>query len=199
MVQVRHQRFAGRQHLVRPRHQIVDQTQVAAQLVGQDVHRRLEDAGDGRDRARLAPQPVDLPGNDMKYCIMAMPPLRNDRLCSSVIGSPTRPDRFGDTRQPDVVQKAGRVLDQLIVLVRLHERVVLGRLEVLEAHVGRHVDTGHAVVPQADALGQAGPDVDHVGHDGIPVEVGGTLAGRVKRLRVVVRQFLAACSPHTSR
>ena len=43
-------------------HQVVDQPQVAAQLVGEDVQRCLEDAGDGRHRARFLSQPTDLCG-----------------------------------------------------------------------------------------------------------------------------------------
>ena len=58
-----------------------------------------------------------------------------------------------DPRQPDVQQEAGRVFDQLIVLVGPHEGVLLGRLAVLKTRVGRDVDAGNAVIAQAHRVG----------------------------------------------
>ena len=126
-----------------------------------------------------------------KYCIIAMPPLTNERLLSYDVGSPDRRTAVAHARQPDVVEEAGRVVDQRVVLVGPHEGLLRRRLAVLEARVGGHVDARDAVVLQADRLGQPGPDVDHVGDDGVPVEIGGALPGGGKGLFVVVRHLLA--------
>lgn len=58
--QVGHQCLAGGKHLVRLGVQVHDHAEIAAQLVGQDVQRSLEDAGQGRDRPRLVPEQVRL-------------------------------------------------------------------------------------------------------------------------------------------
>ena len=120
-----------------------------------------------------------------------MPPLSNDRLCSCGDRLARLAHFRGNPRQPDVQQEAGRVLDQLVVLVGPHEGLLLGRLAVLKARVGGNVDAGDAVVLQADRLRQAGPHVDHVRHHGVPIEIGGALARGGERLVVVVGQLLA--------
>ena len=53
--------FARGFNLVSPLEEVLDEPQVAPQLVGDDVHRRLEHPGDGRDRARFRAQPGNLP------------------------------------------------------------------------------------------------------------------------------------------
>ena len=100
-------------------------------------------------------------------------------------------DLGGDARQPDVVEEAGRVVDQRVVFVGAHEGLVLGRLDVVEAGGVRDVDAGDAVVAQPDGLRQAGPDIDHVRHDGVPVEILGGLDGRLEGLVVIVGDLLA--------
>ena len=93
-------------------------------------------------------------------------------------------------RQPDIVEEGGGVVDQRVVLVRLHEGLVLRRFQILESRVGRHVESRHAVVAQPDGLGESGPDVDHVGDHGVPVEVGRAAADRLEGLAVVVGHLL---------
>ena len=100
-------------------------------------------------------------------------------------------DGSGHAGQPDVQQEAGRVRDQGVVLLRLHVGVVLRRLAVLEAGVGGDVDAGNAVILQPDRLRQAGPDVYHVRHDGVPIELGRALPRRGEGQFVVVGHLLA--------
>ena len=119
-----------------------------------------------------------------------MPPLRNDRLLRIGRRLADRAHVGRHPRQPDVEQVAGRVGDQQVVLVGPHPGLVLGRLEVLEAGVGRQLDARHGVVLQPDRLRQPAPAVDHVAHHGVPVEVGGALPGGGKRLLVVLGHLL---------
>jgi hypothetical protein len=55
----------------------------------------------------------------------------------------------------------------------------------------RNTDARNAVVTQADGLCQAGPDINHVRHDGVPVEVFGGFDGSVEGFGVIVRDLLA--------
>ncbi len=103
-----------------------------------------------------------------------------------------RPANFrGNPRQPDVVKKSGGIFYERVVLVLLHEGIVLGWLHVVEAGGVRDANAGNAVVSQADGLGQSGPDIDHVGNDGVPVEGAGALQGGVKGLAVIMGHLLA--------
>ena len=59
-VQVRHQGFTGGHHFVAAIEEVVHQAQVTAELVGENIHGRLEDARDGRHRSRFRAEPGDL-------------------------------------------------------------------------------------------------------------------------------------------
>ena len=109
---------------------------------------------------------------------------RGRRLARGAHGS-------GHAGQPDVQEEARRVLDQGVILLRLHVGVVLRRLAVLEAGVGGDVDAGNAVVLQPDRLRQPGPDVNHVRDDGVPIELGRALPRGGEGQFVVVGHFLA--------
>ena len=190
-IQVRHEGLAGGHHLVAALEQVVDQPQIAAELVGDDVHGGLEDSGDGRHRAALAPQQGVLRAEGAEILHHRHAALEEGKMVGRGrrLARGTDPGRHAG--QPDVQQKARRVLDQGVVLVGLHVGVVLRRLAVLEARVGRDVDARNAVVFQPDRLRHAGPAVDHVRDDGIPIELGGALAGRGEGQFVVVGHLLA--------
>jgi hypothetical protein len=85
-----------------------------------------------------------------------------------------------------------RVGDQLVVLLALHERGLLGRLAVLETDVGLDVDARHAIVSQARRLRKPGPDVHHVRHGRVPVVVVAAADDRFERFAVIVRHLLAS-------
>src|ERR1019366_6669127 len=53
-------------------------------------------------------------------------------------------------------------------------------------------DAGDTVIAQPDRLREAGPDIDHVWHDGFPAEILRGLDGRLERLVVVVGDVLAS-------
>ena len=60
MDEMRHERFAGLEHLVRLGGHVHREADVAAQLVADDVERRFENAGDGGNRAAFVAQALDL-------------------------------------------------------------------------------------------------------------------------------------------
>ena len=55
----------------------------------------------------------------------------------------------------------------------------------------RYADAGNPVVAQSRRLREAGPDIDHVGHNGVPIEFLGALHRRLKGEVVIVRDLLA--------
>ena len=135
--EVRHEGFAGGQHLLRTFAQVVDQSQVAAQLVGDEVQRRAEHPGDRGDRAALGTQPrlLHAPrGEELHHGHRALHQreivLERDRFADGA-------QRPGDSGKPDVVEIAGGVLDQRVVFIRLHPGFFGRRLTVLMADVGR--------------------------------------------------------------
>ena len=119
------------------------------------------------------------------------PALQEREVVTVGVGTATGDDVGGDAGQPDVEKEAGRVVDQVVVLVGPHEGFILRGLAVLEPCVGRNVNAGDGVVLESDRLGQAGPDINHVRHNRIPVEFGGALAGGNEGLFVVVGHLLA--------
>ncbi len=154
----------------------------------------LKMPADRRNRARLAPQPCHLAGKGHEVQHHRHPALDERQIVRFGDRFPDLPDRLGHAWQPDVVEEPGGVRDQLVVLVGPHERVVFRRFQVLKAHIGRHIDPRDPVVGQVNALCQAGPHVDHVGHDGVPIEVRGAPAGGLEGLGEVMRQCLAGVS-----
>ena len=147
---------AGGHHLS-PAEEVLDQPQVAAQLVGDDIHWRLEDTGDGRDRARFRTQAGVLRAEGAKVLHHRHAALEERQVVLPRDRLARLAQFRGNPRQPDVQQKTGRVLDQLIVLVRPHEGLLLGRLAVLKTRRGRDIDAGNAIILQADRLRQPGP------------------------------------------
>lgn len=60
MGEVRGQRLAGLEDFLRPLSQIFQQPKIPSQLIGEDVHRRLQDSGDGRNGSALPSKTVPL-------------------------------------------------------------------------------------------------------------------------------------------
>ena len=67
-------------------------------------------------------------------------------------------------------------------------------LELLKSCVSGNLYTWHSVVFQSYGLGQAGPYIDHIADNGVPVEIRCTLADRGKGIFVIVRYVLAGKS-----
>ena len=141
-------------------------------------------------RARLAPQQGRLRAEAAEIGQHRHAALEKRHVIAEAGRLARRADVGRHPRQPDVEQVARRVLDQQIELIGPHPGLVLGRFEILEAGVDRQVHSGRGVIFQPDRLCQPAPAVDHVAHDGVPIEVGGTLPGGGKRLLIVLRYLL---------
>ena len=188
---MRHQRPAGLLHLFRYLHQVVGQPEISAQFVGQNVQRRLQHAADRRNRAALAPHPLHLRAERGEVFHHRHAALHERQVVAERHRLTARAELGRDPRQPRLVQEPHRVGDQLVVLLALHERGLLGRLAVLKTDVGLDVDARHAVVGQPRRLRQPGPDVHHVRHGRVPVVVVAAAYDRLERLAVIVRHLLA--------
>jgi hypothetical protein len=186
MGQVRHQRAAGRFHFVRDFLEIEGKPQVAAELVGEHVERRLEHPADGRNRAGFLLHAADLRAE-----------------CGKVIGH--RPGGFhegevaahrcsfifrGNPRKPFCPQEGDGVFDEFVVFLALHPCILRVGLPVLEAGVLVDVDARDGVIAKPGRLREPGPHVNHVGHGGVPVVVAAAADDGFKRQAVVVRHLL---------
>ena len=170
------QRLAGGEDLFWSLPQIGHQAHVAAELVGQDVHRRLEDSAQGAGHSGLGAHQFRLPAEALKVAEHGEAALDQCNLVA-VGALLARSDNLArDPRQPDLVEIAGRIVDQVVVFLRPHPGLVFRRFEVLEPAIRPRGDSRNPVVLQPERLNQAGPDIDHVAHQGIDVEEPGGLA-----------------------
>ena len=189
--QVRHERLAGREDFSRLGRHVHRQSDVAAQLVGDNVEGRLEDSGNRGNRAALVAQALDLRTEGVEVGQHRHAALHQREVVAVGRRLADARDFSRDAREPDIVEESGRIVDQDIVLILTHEGAVLRRLDVVEAGRVRNADAGNAIVPEPRRLREAGPDIDHVRHHRIPIEVLRTLDGRLEGAVVVMRDLLA--------
>ena len=189
--EMRHERFAGLEHFVRLRGHVHREADVAAEFVADDVEGRFENPGDGGNRSALVVQPLDLRsegGEISHHCHRAF----HEREVVAIRGGLADGRNFGGhARQPDVVEKARGVINQRVILILAHEGLSLGRLDKVKPRRVGDADAGNAVVTQPRRLRQAGPDINHVGNDRVPIEFLGALYRRLERQVVIVRHLLA--------
>ncbi len=192
--EMRHQRFAGRQDLVGLSRHVHREPDISTQLVGEDVERRLQYSCNCRYRAGFRAQEFDLRSERAEVAQHRHRALHEGEVVA--VGGHRIHMTYGDyvcgdSREPYVVEESGGIIDELIVLVRLHEGVFLVGFEVLKRRIRRDINARDSVILQTDGLCQSRPYVDHVGDDGVPVEVGGALARGDKGLAEIVGHFLA--------
>ena len=191
MCEVRHEGLTGRQDLVASLLQVIDKSQISAQLVGDEVHGRTQHPGDSGNSAALRTQSPLLFSPGLEELHHRHGPFDQREIVLERHGTVDGAQWNGNARQPDVVEVAGGVVDERVVFIRLHPRLVRWWFPVLMPHVGRQVNAGRHVVLQPHGLRHAGPCGQHVGDDGVPIEIGSAFPSCGKSVLVIVCQLLA--------
>ena len=153
MTEMGHERLAGFEDLVRLRVHVEGQSHIAAQFISQDVERGLEDSRDGRGHPAFPAQTPDVRPEGVEIGEHRHRAFDQGNIVSVGYRITHLAGFRGNSRKPGGVKEGGRIINQRVVFIFAHKRLVFRRLDVIEAAGVRQADARNAVVAQANRLG----------------------------------------------